>query len=276
MNNPPTTTLPSPSASTRHTESSSAPPRPPDVPAGPLHDHGGPSNVAWLVVGSVVAIAVLAWTTFQVVDLLAHGRRTETVTITEPVDVVDVSASSGFVHVVATERDTITLTASISDGLRETSTSQRVVDGRLVVRSSCPAFGGVWCSTDYTLEVPTGTAVRVRADNGQVRVSGATGDVDAASDNGSVVIDDARAESVSARSDNGRVELRFSSAPMSVTALSDNGSVEIILPDTAVDYRVDASSDNGDVDAAVRTDPASDRVITARSDNGRVTVRYGS
>ncbi len=254
----------------------SPPPPPAGGPAEPGNGAVGRSRTWWLAVGSIVAVGALVWSTFQFVELLAHGRRTETTTVAEPIEVVDVGTDNGFVRIVASERETVGITAVISDGLRATSTSQRVDGGRLVVRSSCPSFGGTWCSTDYTIDVPIGTAVRVGTDNGRIRVTGATGDVAATSDNGSVVIDDARAGSVSAASDNGRVELRFSSAPTSVIASSDNGSIEIVLPDTPDGYRVDASSDNGDVDTAVRTDPSGERFIDARSDNGSVTIRYGS
>jgi DUF4097 and DUF4098 domain-containing protein YvlB len=81
---------------------------------------------------------------------------------------------------------------------------------------------------------------------------------------------------VAADSDNGRVSLAFASAPTTVTATSDNGRVEVVVPDTADTYRVDAQTDTGSTDVGVRTDPTSDRSITAETDNGSVSVRYPS
>ena len=46
------------------------------------------------------------------------------------------------------------------------------------------------------------------------------------------------------------------------------------MPDDDDAYRVDVRHRHGSTDIGVRTDPASDRSITAHTDNGSVTVRY--
>jgi DUF4097 and DUF4098 domain-containing protein YvlB len=80
-----------------------------------------------------------------------------------------------------------------------------------------------------------------------------------------------RAERVSAESSAGDVTLSLRSAPMRVDADSSAGDVEVVVPDEV--YRVDASSSAGDVDSRrVRNDPASNRVIRARSSAGDVTI----
>jgi DUF4097 and DUF4098 domain-containing protein YvlB len=96
----------------------------------------------------------------------------------------------------------------------------------------------------------------------ELRLSSSAGDVDAT---------DVRADRVIAESSAGDVSLSLRSAPVRVDADSSAGDVEIVVPDEV--YSVDASTSAGDVDSRrVRNDPASDRVIRARSSAGDVTV----
>jgi len=248
---------------------------------------------AWMVGGSLFAVAALAMGTTQAVSVLAH----EESTFTTEVDAADVRAievrnDAGPVYVVGTGGDTVRITGRVSHGLRATGHSERVEGDTLVLDASCPLFVSTFCRVTYNLEVPAGLSVRVRSegrltisdvdgdvdaatDNGSVRATRIGGDVVLSSDNGSVVATDLRGASAQADSDNGRVELGFVQPPRDVTATSDNGSVEVVVPE-GVDYQVDASTDNGALATLVATAPSSDHDVTARSDNGDVTVRYPS
>jgi hypothetical protein len=46
--------------------------------------------------------------------------------------------------------------------------------------------------------------------------------------------------------------------------------------DDDVAYVLVTETDNGSVTSPIRTDPGSDRRITARSDNGDITIRYAT
>src|SRR3546814_17655903 len=65
----------------------------------------------------------------------------------------------------------------------------------------------------------------------------------------------------------------YSSDLREVRTSTDNGSVDIAVPRTDDAYRVDLDTDNGSTDSMVATDPTSERSITARSNNGSLTVR---
>ena len=169
---------------------------------------------------------------FNVVDLLAH----EVTTVTEVVDaegvsVIDIDNTNGRVVVTGTDTDTITIVARVSDGLRATGNSSRVVDDRLEIRATCPLFGSMWCSVDYQIEVPAGIDLDINADDGRVEVvdvrgaltidddngsidiRGADGPLSATTDNGSIHATGVRSETVSIDSDNGSVEIVMVNAP---------------------------------------------------------------
>jgi hypothetical protein len=63
---------------------------------------------------------------------------------------------------------------------------------------------------------------------------------------------------------------------MQVQASATHGDVTVVLPRTGESYHVDASSDHGSTDTAVRTDPTGRRTIDLASEQGDVTVRYPS
>ena len=132
-------------------------------------------------------------------------------------------------------------------------------------------LGSSWCSVDDTDEVPaaievvassdnsrvtlTGIdgAVNVNAVNGPVDVSDVAGDLPLENDNGRIPAGGIDADTVVASTDNGSVSLTFARAPRSVEATSDNGSVEVVLPPGDESYRVDITTDNGDVTARYGT-----------------------
>jgi hypothetical protein len=251
------------------------------------------AHTAWLAAGSILTVGAFGWGTFNVVDLLAHEVTTVSETIdAEGLSMIDIDNSTGRVVITGTEADEVAIVARVSDGLRATGHSTRVVGDRLEIRGTCPLFGSMWCSVDYRIEMPAGIAldidvddervevvdmrgaITVDNDNGSIRIRGAEGALALDADNGRIEATGVRSTTVSANSDNGSVEIVMALPPDTLDAQSDNGSVTVVLPDTPDAYAVDASTDNGNVRNDVRHDPTSSRTITVSSDNGNVTVRY--
>ena len=197
---------------------------------------------------------------------------------TIPVDdihVVDIRTDNGSVEVRGGGGDDITVVAALEehhDGDAESSVD--VDDGRLLIDGTCDARWWDPCSVVYVVTVPSDFEVRVVTDNGRVDVSQIDGDVDLSTDNGAIAASDLGSDTVVTSTDNGRIRLTFEQVPTSVETTTDNGAIVVALPQTDDGYAVDASTDNGHVAVDVVDDPASDRHITARSDNGRVSIEY--
>ena len=270
-----------------------------DLLGRPATEHAPPApsrrvRRAWLIPGAVLALASLVWGTVNVISLVAHGQYSTTSRFeVGNVSSLRIDNDIGTITVVGQDSDVgdaIIVTADVSDGWRSSDFSNEVVDGVLRVHGGCPFLGSPWCKVDVTVTIPSDLPVTALGSNGSVRLRELGGPVDVAVGNGSIELDDVAAtlalssdngritgrrltsSTVDASADNGTVALSFLEPPRSVVARSSNGRIELELPDD-VAYRVDARSDNGSVDTAVRTDPASGYVIDARSDNGSVTVR---
>lgn len=290
MNAPPTLTPPPPPT----------PPRPPtpSEPVAVTTTRTGPlsvSAVLWRVLAGLFVVGMLVQGTFQVITVLAHEERTETETFSaEALTSLTIANSNGRVRIHATaESDEISVRAEISDGLRATGESRTVVGDVLELRGTCPGVGSDFCWVNYDVTVPADLPVTVRANSGRVEVSGLAGDLAVNADDGSIILDgvsgsldvstdngritglDVRSTEVVADSDNGSVELTFTSAPDAVRATTNNGSVEVVVPDDGTTYRAELQTDNGRETLEVPTDPASSRTLHLETDNGSVTARTG-
>ncbi|MER5971380.1 DUF4097 family beta strand repeat-containing protein [Streptomyces sp. NPDC002055] len=167
----------------------------------------------------------------------------------------------------------------------------RMQDGELRIGVDCDGLINN-CDTRHVIKVPRAAAVTVKGDNGDltakgfgtpltlasdngtVRVRDSRGRLDLSSDNGGVSATGIGARRVSAQSDNGDVRLAFARVPDRVETGTDNGGTDVALPRAR--YRVEAGTDNGDTDVSVPRSDRSGHTVTARSDNGDITVRTGN
>lgn len=142
------------------------------------------------------------------------------------------------------------------------------------MHGECDARWWDRCSVGFVVTVPSDLAVDVETNNGRVEVSEVDGEIRVETDNGAIDAGRLGSAVVDTRTDNGRIRLAFDEAPTVVSAASGNGAIAVRLPDLDLEYAVDADSSRGRVDVDVRTDPAADRRVTARSDNGEIDVEY--
>lgn len=257
--------------------------RPPD-PSG--------SRAAWIALGSLFAVAALAYGVFSIVQLLAFARTSTQETFTEQVASIDIRNGSGKTRIVATEGDEVIVEAKITHGLQKPSNDAHVDGDQLVVRSSCPTFEQ-WCNVSYTIHVPADVDVTVRGSGGGVTVEGIEGALDASSSGGGlrvvdvsgplrlrasgggITADRVRSEVLDANSSGGGVRVTFTEPPRDVDVHSSGGGVTVVLPEAGSGYNIRASSSGGSVRTdEVHHDPASDRIIQVSSSGGGVTVRH--
>ncbi|MFE2376205.1 DUF4097 family beta strand repeat-containing protein [Streptomyces sp. NPDC059398] len=166
-------------------------------------------------------------------------------------------------------------------------------DDTLTLKVKCSAVISN-CESRHRIEVPRGvsvvlsdsngsvtatgfdTALKLRSSNGKVTVRDSSGALDLNSSNGSINATGISSGQVAADSSNGGIRLALASVPDRVEGVSNNGSVEITLPRKAgLAYKVRTQARNGSTQVGVPTDDASHHSVTARSDNGRITVRSG-
>ncbi|MHB1138118.1 MAG: DUF4097 family beta strand repeat-containing protein [Microthrixaceae bacterium] len=248
----------------------------------------------WRIGGSVLTVGVLAMALLNLLGLLAfHRDPVELEFDAEHLTTLDVGIESGRLEIVGVESPTVRVEGTVTSGLVGTRHSERVVDDRLLLRSSCPGGpASSWCEVDYRVEVPADLTVRVDADNSRVEVrdlrgvvdvrtsnnrieaESLTGDVSLTTSNDDVVATGLASSRARITSSNARVRAEFTESPDQVDIRSSNDDVDVVLPDTPDAYSVDVSTSNGNQRVDVRTDPTSERTVVVDTSNGDVRVVY--
>ncbi|MDX6363003.1 MAG: hypothetical protein QOC85_2013 [Streptomyces sp.] len=161
-------------------------------------------------------------------------------------------------------------------------------DDRLVLRMKCSGVVSD-CAARHRIEVPRGVAVTVkdsdgrvtaqgfkealaiRTSDGAVRVTESSGPLDLVTDDGSVTALGVGSRRVKANTQDGSVRLELGVVPDLVESRSKDGSITIGLPHDT--YRVTTETGDGAVRVSVPRNDSSSHVVSARTDDGKVTVR---
>ncbi|MFF7314722.1 DUF4097 family beta strand repeat-containing protein [Streptomyces sp. NPDC008137] len=160
-------------------------------------------------------------------------------------------------------------------------------DDRLVLRLKCSGVVAD-CAAKHRIEVPRGVSVQVREGDGGVRARGFRDPLSIRTGDGSVRVTDTTAplelrtgdgsiradvssRDVRTHTGDGSASLELGVVPDRVESRSGDGSVTIALPEAA--YRVTTETGDGGVDVSVPRDESSAHVVSARTGDGKVTVR---
>ena len=189
--------------------------------------------------------------------------------------------------------ENISITGTVTNGLRRTEFRADADDGRVLVTLGCGRLQAFHdCSADLRIEVPRDLAVSVDVPNSELTLRDLTGPVDAStsnsdlsvatldgplrlrSTNGSIDATGLRADVVDVATSNDDVHLEFLESPESVEVRSSNAAVTVVVPDDEDFYDVQLSTSNGESRAEVRSDPESNRLIRVETSNDDITVRY--
>jgi hypothetical protein len=162
-----------------------------------------------------------------------------------------------------------------------------MTDDTLKLRMKCTGVVAD-CAAKHRIEVPRGVSVKVEDGDGSVRARGfedalsiSTGDgsvhvtdssgpLDLKTGDGSVRAD-VTSRDVRSRTGDGSVHLELGAVPDRVESRSGDGSVTIDVPEAT--YKVTTQTGDGGVDVTVPRADSSSHVITARTGDGKVTVR---
>lgn len=170
-------------------------------------------------------------------------------------------------RVVATVRARAATQELAREYAESTAVSLVPVDGSLVVQVEQPRVdppGGV--SVDLTVELPGGTNLDLRTQNGLVEVSGVRGQVDATTRNGQISVSDTA----------GPLTLRSTNGPLVASGIAgdadlstQNGFVTVTYqPEAPSPERILLSTQNGDVELTPPRDLSAQ--VEMRTRNGRV------
>jgi hypothetical protein len=249
------------------------------------------------ITAAVLALVVLLAGSASVISFFFVRKSTETTPISAPVRQVLVSTDTGDVVIrAAAAGEETTVISKDRSAFRKAQHSIGVKDGVLAVSGACRGRFIIAdsCSASFEIVVPPGSAVQVNSDTGDLRISGTsssilaatkTGDVRVVGVSGSIRLrtntgdvsgDQLKSDSMSAQTNTGDITLDFSTDPLQLSAAADTGDVQIRVPDDGTLYRVQSSTHTGDRSVDVPTATDSDRVIDANTSTGDIHIRSGN
>ncbi|MGI5454438.1 DUF4097 family beta strand repeat-containing protein [Streptomyces sp. CA-249302] len=170
---------------------------------------------------------------------------------------------------------------------KDPKVSWTMKDDRLTLRMKCSGVVAD-CSAKHRIEVPRGVQVKVEDGDGSVRARGFEDALSIRTGDGSVHVTDSSgpltlktgdgsvhadvsSRRVRAESGDGSVDLELGAVPDLVDSRSHDGSVTIALPKAT--YRVTTETGDGSVDVSVPRSDSSSHVVSARTGDGKVTLR---
>lgn len=191
--------------------------------------------------------------------------------ILEPVERVVFESDGGAIEVYAFNRTAISLLYFLTG--YETSI---VSVGHEVAGDALNAFilceGDDLCNADFYCEVPLATALEIRADNGDVTLTGVEGEVSAVVKAGDVKGTGLRSQTFDLKVETGDVTLAWAAAPRSLAIAVETGVVALTLPNGA--YRCDVESADGAVEIQdMACDPAAAGSLKIRVQTGDIRLQ---
>ncbi|MFD8704670.1 hypothetical protein ACFV1W_18965 [Kitasatospora sp. NPDC059648] len=192
-------------------------------------------------------------------------HRTVSYGVTDPVKELVVEGEDGGVVVTGTG-DAVQVVERQTYRGEAPKTSHEVKDGVLRLAYSCSS-----CGVGYEVRVPAGTKVRIKEENGGVRLVGLSAEVEASVENGGVEATGLTSPTAHLSATNGGVHADFAAAPTTLDAEVGNGGVWLRVP-SAEAYTVTARAQDGGTDVGIPSHPGAAHSITARAETGGVTV----
>ncbi|MET8824933.1 DUF4097 family beta strand repeat-containing protein [Streptomyces sp. NPDC004610] len=145
----------------------------------------------------------------------------------------------------------------------------RTGDGNVHVTDTTGTLGIRTGDGNVRVSDTTGT-LAVRTTDGNVRITDSTGSADLRTDDGTIDAD-LGSRTVTTRTGDGSVRLALGVVPDRVETRSGDGNVTVTLPRAG--YRVTTETGDGGVEVSVPRDDSSDHIVTARTGDGKVTLR---
>ncbi|MFG2792703.1 DUF4097 family beta strand repeat-containing protein [Streptomyces sp. NPDC048419] len=170
---------------------------------------------------------------------------------------------------------------------KDPKVSWSMKDDRLTLRMKCSGVVAD-CSAKHRIEVPRGVTVKVEDGDGSVRARGFEDALSVRTGDGSVHVTDSSgpldlhtgdgsvhaevsSRKVRTETGDGSVHLELGAVPDLVDSTSHDGSVTVALPKAT--YRVTTKTGDGGVDVSVPRSDTSAHVVSARTGDGKVTLK---
>ena len=275
-------------------------------PSGPLRMT--PARWAVLVVAVPVALALIGWTGFSIVSLLAKGSYPFSSVVQVHNGQVNENLNLGNITLRQVSGGAARVTGTVQYGLFRPGLTERALGGASALGVNCDGVNDN-CDVNATLDVPARTAVTLASDGGNIAVSGfagnltlsadggnmtvgnvtghvaldtgggdlngngLTGDLTVSTEGGNVNANAVISQQVYVQSGGGEVTLAFTQPPQNLQVISEGGNVNLVLPNGGTTYDISAHAQGGNLNIpSGLASAASHHTLAVTSGGGDITI----
>jgi hypothetical protein len=225
-----------------------------------------------LIIGTAIAMSLAIGGTWSPASAASHGSVSpaggRSYTLPANVRTLKVNNETGSLRVTATRGSSQIQVVEQPSG--NPTAHHNVAGTAATIGSSCPGVH-ISCHMDYQVTMPSGVALDVAGDVGQVTLQGGPDKAHIKTAAGRVSGTALGRGSYTVETTAGQVDLTFASAPALVKVTTDAGAINVTVPGNA-SYRISASSTIGTTDVALPNDASAPNVIDLHAQVGLVSV----
>ena len=225
------------------------------------------------VVGTVVAVGLL----IALVLALSIIRR-ESRAATSQIDVggnanLVIDASSADLEIVEGEPDLLTVTATITSGLRKTDYQLGRKGDEIKIISACQEWLNPGCGVKARLQVPPGLPLVVRTTTGSVSAKSISeGVLTVRTLTGDVSVSELSVDEFSAQTTTGDIVATFAKRPFGLKATTTSGKVNATLAPGKLKYVVSTTTKSGNISSDFSSDSGAEGFIRITTTTGDIRL----
>jgi hypothetical protein len=189
------------------------------------------------------------------------------------VAVLTVIATDADVRIVEGEPDLLTLTASITSGLRKTDYQVGRRGDEIKIVSECQTWLNPGCGVAATLKVPPGIPLIIRTTTGDIRANSISeGVLTVSATTGNIRATGLGVDEFSAETTGGSIGADFSTQPFAFKATTSSGDVRALIPSGDRTYDVMTETISGSVDSELTSDSSGDGFVRVTTGRGNIKL----
>lgn len=225
-----------------------------------------------------VASTLVAVSAIAALVLGASVLTRDTRVATSQVDVGEnaelrITATDADLRIVEGDPDLLTITSSVTSGLRKTDYQVGRRGDEIRIVSACQEWLNPGCGVSTTLQVPPGLPLVITTTSGSVRASAISKSVLTVNTvSGDVSGSGLGVDEFAVQTTSGAISADFAEQPFGFKAATTSGNVRASFPDGDRTYAVTAQSETGRVRSDLVSDPDGDGLVRVTTRSGDVTI----
>lgn len=225
------------------------------------------------VASTLVAVSALAALVLGASILTRDTRVATSQVDLGEVATLTITATDANVRIVEGDPDLLTITSSITSGLRKTDYQVGRRGDEIKIVSECQAWLNPGCGVDVTLQVPPGLPLTVNTTAGDISASSISdGVLVVSTTTGNVSATGLGVDEFSARTAGGAIGADFASQPFGFKASTSSGNVRALIPSGDRSYAVVTKTGSGKVTSDLTSDADGDGIVRVTTDSGNIAL----